>query len=236
MQIVKIKKLSGEIMLVTGMHIGGNKDTIEIGGIDNPVIRHPRTKLPYIPGSSLKGKMRFWMEWQIAGKVDTSKGEPHNCAHNNCPICRIFGTTDNKKNYGPTRISIMDADLCDNDKESYVSGLWELEDKVENRINRITGAATDPRHMERVPAGTRFKFDLTYKVFQIDGEKVNGNEESIDEQNWPYVMDALYFIQTEGIGGSVSRGYGRFEFQNLMLDDQSYKLCPQNKFKALIKE
>lgn len=230
MNLKSINKLIGEIVLLTGMHIGGNKDTVEIGGIDSPVIKHPKTKMPYIPGSTIKGKMRFWMEWQINGKVDTKKGEPHGCSNSNCQICRIFGTTDKNKNYGPTRISVMDADLCETDEEYYLDGLWELEDKVENRINRLSGAAKDPRHTERVPAGIRFKFAMSYKIFEIDSEQKEKNGETIDEQFWPYVVDALYFLQEEGLGGSVSRGYGRFEFQNMKLNNESFQLVPQGKF------
>jgi CRISPR-associated protein Csm3 len=233
MQLKSIKKLTGLIVLKTGLHIGGNKDNIEIGGMDNPIIKHPNTLLPYIPGSSLKGKMRFWMEWQMADKVDKHKGEPHNCGDSKCPICRIFGTTHKEKKYGPTRISIMDADLCEKDKTEYLAGKWELEDKVENRINRLSGSAKDPRHTERVPPEKSFSFTLTYKIFEIDKEKVNGQAHSIDDKNWAYVEDALFFLQFEGLGGSVSRGYGRFCFENLYLDGEPFTLAPKGKFVSL---
>ena len=62
MQLKKIRKISGAIRLITGLHIGGNKDSIEIGGMDQPIIKHPLSKEPYIPGSSLKGKMRSLLE------------------------------------------------------------------------------------------------------------------------------------------------------------------------------
>ena len=55
--------VTGKIVVRSGLHIGAGKDTIEIGGIDNPVIKHPHTQEPYIPGSSLKGKLRFLFEW-----------------------------------------------------------------------------------------------------------------------------------------------------------------------------
>lgn len=227
MRIESIKLLTGEIELQTGLHIGGSKDAIEIGGIDNPIIKHPDTLLPYIPGSSIKGKMRFWMEWK-EGKVDLKRnGEPHGCNSPICPICRIFGTTEKGKKYGPTRLSIMDADLCEEDKEKYLAGQWALEDKVENRINRLSGAATDPRHIERVPPGKKFIFTLTYKVFAIDGEQEDNDGKSIDERNWAYVENALYFLQSEGLGGSVSRGYGRFRFKNMTLDGNDYELTPK---------
>ncbi|HNY20344.1 MAG TPA: RAMP superfamily CRISPR-associated protein, partial [Flexilinea sp.] len=51
-----------EIEAVTGLHIGGTGGSLEIGGIDNPVIRDPITLEPLIPGSSLRGKMRSQLE------------------------------------------------------------------------------------------------------------------------------------------------------------------------------
>lgn len=57
----KIKKLTGkyivtaDIELVTGLHIGTSKEEVEVGGLDNPVVKDPFGN-PYIPGSSLKGK------------------------------------------------------------------------------------------------------------------------------------------------------------------------------------
>ena len=56
---------SGKIKLLTGLHIGAGGEALKIGGVDSPVITTPvRNKkgavrdLPYIPGSSLKGKLR----------------------------------------------------------------------------------------------------------------------------------------------------------------------------------
>jgi CRISPR-associated protein Csm3 len=62
MQIKCYKKIVGQIACVTGLHIGGAAEQIEIGGVDLPIIKHPITNEPYIPGSSLKGKMRSQLE------------------------------------------------------------------------------------------------------------------------------------------------------------------------------
>ena len=64
--------IRGKIRLKTGLHIGAQRETMEIGGIDNPVIKDPITGQPYIPGSSLKGKLRVAMEYFIAPKKDDS--------------------------------------------------------------------------------------------------------------------------------------------------------------------
>jgi CRISPR-associated protein Csm3 len=227
MQFKRYINLKGKIKLLSGLHIGGNKDRIEIGGIDNPVIKHPITRLPYIPGSSIKGKMRFLLEWKL-GKIDPlDGGKPHSCSPDNgdCPICRIFGNTAKDKKYGPTRLIVSDCNLIlsKEDKEKYERNeLVYLEDKVENRINRLTGSATDPRHMERVPAGIIFEFGLTYKVFQIDKEQ--DSAKNVDEQNWNEVINALYYLQEDALGGSGSRGYGKIQFDELKLDGDDVEL------------
>lgn len=225
MQFLRYKDLKGKIKLLSGLHIGGNKDTIEIGGMDNPVIKNPVTELPYIPGSSIKGKMRFLLEWKL-GKVTNSR-EPHGCPPDNgdCPICRIFGNTDKSKTYGPTRLMVSDCNLVlsDDDKKKFDKDeLIYLEDKVENRINRLTGAAIDPRHVERVPAGLVFDFGLTYKIFEIDDADMTNNK---DETNWQEVLNALYYLQEDALGGSGSRGYGKIEFVDLELDGAPVKLA-----------
>ena len=63
----KIKKkifISGNIVVKSGLHIGGTDNVLEIGGVNNPVIRISKDgkNRPYIPGSSLKGKMRSLIE------------------------------------------------------------------------------------------------------------------------------------------------------------------------------
>lgn len=223
MKLLKYKKLEGKIELLSGLHIGGDKDKIEIGGIDSPVIRNPKTGLPYIPGSSLKGKMRFLLEWKL-GKV-MNDGP---CSCGTCEVCTIFGHAHTNKNVknGPTRIVVSDCNIILNngEKEKWDTGDLKLfEDKVENRINRLTGTAIDPRHIERVVSGTVFDFNLTYKVFELS-EKENKEQENKDEKNWSNVVDALYFIQEDAIGGSGSRGYGKIKFKDLKFDGVSKDL------------
>ena len=49
-------EISGIIEVKTGLHIGGSDVDLTIGGIDNEVAKHKG--VPYIPGSSLAGKLR----------------------------------------------------------------------------------------------------------------------------------------------------------------------------------
>lgn len=221
MKLLGYKKLTGKITLLSGLHIGGDKDKIEIGGIDSPVIKNPKTGLPYIPGSSLKGKMRFLLEWKL-DKVNKDNGNPCKCGK--CEVCRIFGHTNKGVKNGPTRIVVSDCNIILNsdEKKSWESGELSLfEDKVENRINRLTGTAIDPRHIERVVAGTEFDLNLTYKIFQLDNEKEENNQ---DETNWEHVLMTLYLIQEDAIGGSGSRGYGKIKFEDIELDGKPKQL------------
>jgi len=65
MKLRDIKEIKGKIHIKTGLHIGAGNDEIKIGGIDNPIVKNPLTNEPYIPGSSLKGKIRSLIEWQF---------------------------------------------------------------------------------------------------------------------------------------------------------------------------
>lgn len=216
MELIGYKSITGKIVVKTGLHIGGNVDVIEIQGIDNPVIKHPLTKEPYIPGSSLKGKMRSLLEWKL-GKVE---GEPHkwcgkdeedkkNMRGKYCPICRIFGTSADEAELGPTRLIVRDAELTQNYKDQmHKEGLPFTEIKYENSINRITARA-NPRPLERVPSGVEFKFELLYRVFDM------GDTGKTDEDMFKYVNAGLYYLQQDALGGSGSRGSGKIEFVEL---------------------
>ena len=221
MRIKSIKNIEGTIELVTGMRVGGSADIIEIGGNDSPVVRNPLTKELYIPGSSLKGKMRMLTEW-LEGKID-EKGNVHSCQEKECPVCRVFGrgaSDSEKAKSGPTRISIKDAYLNEESKGELEklknrTGL-DTEWKYENNINRLTSAAT-PRNSERVPAGVKFDFTISYKVLDM-GDNGEVDEKLFDE----VVLRGLKGLELEGIGGGVSRGNGQIKFTKLEIDGESY--------------
>lgn len=80
MQLTHIQKLTGQIELLSGLHIGSGNTEIHIGGTDNPVITNPITQQPYIPGSSIKGKMRSLLEWQL-GVIGQTDGHPLSFKH-----------------------------------------------------------------------------------------------------------------------------------------------------------
>ncbi len=212
-----IKKLSGKINVLTGLHVGGSVETMEIGGVDNPIIRNPANGEPYIPGSSIKGKMRSLMEWHIEGKI-TANGDTHNCKESDCPICRVFGSSADRSNMtGPTRLIVRDAFLNPQSRERFKEGDEITEIKYENSINRIS-AFPVPRPLERVVPGVMFDLDISYRVFDM-GDGGRADEEYFEK----VVLEALRLVQDDSLGGSGSRGCGKIEFIDLQ-DETGKKL------------
>ena len=223
MRLMKILDLRGEIELLTGLHIGAGDLAMRIGGVDNAVIRSPRDNLPYIPGSSLKGKIRSLLEWR-SGAIGRMNGKPLDLSALKgvegeaeealvVAILKLFGVSGDQSmeettatRFGVTRVSFHDASLLDD--RSKGSNLPLTEVKSENRIDRIRGVAADPRQTERVAAGVRFDFRLTVKVF--DG----------DEDLLPILFAGMRLLELDSLGGSGSRGYGKIRFRNLTLDGQ----------------
>ncbi len=216
----KYRKISAILELVSGLHIGGSKDTIEIGGNDQPIIRNPLTQEPYIPGSSLKGKMRTLLEWKL-GYIDPD-GKPYSGKNNpddkDNPIIRIFGTTKNNIDFGPTRIIVNDANLTVNWKENiYKNGANITEDKYENSINRLKGTADNPRPIERVVPGVQFDFSISYRDFELEEGYMT------DEKHFDYVLLGLFLLEQDVLGGSGSRGCGRICFKDIKIDDEIFQ-------------
>ncbi len=225
----------GTIICKTGLHIGGSSDTLEIGGIDSFVIRNPLSHTPYIPGSSLKGKLRSIVE-KIAPGDDggpltanrhagdrEKKVWRHECEDFtkavNCPLCRIFGSTGKKSenNNYPGILLVRDGELA-NPEQLKDEGLVIFETKTENCLDRLTSAA-HPRTIERVPAGAEFKFNMVFRVEMLG--KKNGNKpgdlKSPDlpnlREDLSNILRAMGILEQDGVGGNISRGYGQVELK-----------------------
>ncbi len=221
MKLTALRKLTGRIELVSGLHIGSGNTEMHIGGTDNPVIKNPVTGEPYIPGSSLKGKMRSLLEWElgIVGEggplrfCDVEKlgaGDQARAKR----LLKLFGGAPEGgdrqqalvEEIGPTRLAFWDAPLCaDWVAEMKSRSLLLTETKMENMIDRIRGVAEHPRNTERVPAGARFKFELTLRVHD-------------DEDLLADIYRGIKLVEYTGLGGSGSRGYGKLRFIDLALD------------------
>ena len=207
LRLLKHKRISGTLTCKTGLRIGGSKDDIEVGGLDNPIIRDPVTGLPYIPGSSLKGKLRSLLEYRLG--LIKPDGRPCGCAEESCLVCRVFGPhpksgREPSHTLGPTRIIVRDAPLDEESRQKLEPllerGIDYAEVKRENIINRATGVAANqgPRTQERVPAGTKFDLTIHLRIFEGDEE-----EKLVD-----FVRQGLDLLESEYLGGSGTRGYG----------------------------
>jgi CRISPR-associated protein Csm3 len=215
-----ITTIEATLELLTGLRIGAGDSEMHIGGVDNTVIKHPLTGSPYIPGSSLKGKMRSLLEWR-SGAVkegplsakdwtqadDAQKPEVRR-------ILQLFGIGGDKNNeelvkdLGPTRLAFWDCPLEENwEKEVRDNNQSFTEVKSENLINRISGVAEHPRNTERVPAGAKFRFCLSMKRLDGDGDDLLKT-----------VLQGLKLIEHDSLGGSGSRGYGKVKFAGLCID------------------
>jgi CRISPR-associated protein Csm3 len=274
--------INTHLIIETGLHIGGGGENLDIGGLDKPVIRDPLTQYPYLPGSSIKGKLRSILERLLnkplnrPGGSGTYRYESDDLEDgfteierlliryegaNTCQISRLFGSTgsncwlekdkaesqalervqnvssrhiawvneaktgrfvDNNQtqlNPGevvkefikvkgrncPARLIIRDCHLLPESAEQLKkvdTGLFMTEWKFENGIDRVTAAA-NPRQLERVPAGSKFKFELIYTV--------EDREQAVEDlQN---IAIALAILEDDALGGHGSRGYGKVKFQ-----------------------
>jgi len=208
--------IKGKIKTLTGLHIGAARESAEIGGMDNPIIKDPITGLPYIPGSSLKGKMRSLLEKSLGKNFNRvmhrREVKIHVCDDKNnaknCEVCRLFGSSG-KENH-PARAYFRDAYLTKEWKEKMRSEDL-IEVKYETAIDRITSAA-NPRPMERVPAGAKFDFSF---VFTMYDEK--------DKYLLKYLFEAMMLLEDDYLGGSGTRGYGRICFKDLIVSEKTAK-------------
>lgn len=229
----------GSILLKTGLHIGGSGESMQIGGLDLPVIRDSGNNLPYIPGSSLKGKLRSTLEKfgerEMDGRREKLSANRNigtfrnklfiHCCEDmryalKCDVCRIFGSSGDDRSMPkgrrekaenfPALLLVRDALLHD----SLIGVTAQLtETKVETGIDRQTMAA-NPRRVERVLPDNRFVFDMVLTV-----EAMTFNEKQTPlfpganlKKDLNNLLTCFEIIQNEGLGGYTSRGYGKVEF------------------------
>jgi len=223
---------TGVITLKTGLHIGGTNAALNIGGPDKFVVRNPINNIPYIPGSSLKGKMRALIEVKnrcVAppdnrGFIGASK-DPDSISG------KFFGVSADNENKDAkryaSRLIVRDAELICRGKDNKWScgddfidkmkakgikintdidfsntDLPFTESKTEVAIDRVTSKA-NPRTFERVPAGAQFRLNMILNVFEDDDESVLRKT----------LEDAIDLLHNDYLGGHGSRGYGQVEIK-----------------------
>src|SRR5208337_4141340 len=220
--------LEGELHCETGLHVGAGKGSLEIGGSDNPVVKDAFGR-PYVPGSSLRGKIRSLLEQYSGMAVPTElvylsrrKGQEVRIHQSDRPdddICLLFGRNPGRMERvqgesldttqaTPARLAVFDAPL---EAESITAQMREnLDDeltevKSENAIDRITSQA-NPRTLERVPAGARFRVRMVLDLLCAEDSVLPG-----------LLVQGLRLLEDDALGGGGSRGNGRVSFDNLKL-------------------
>jgi CRISPR-associated protein Csm3 len=220
--------LEGEMHCETGLHVGAGKGSLEIGGADNPVVKDAHGR-PYVPGSTLRGRVRALLEQATGAAVPSElvfiskrKGQEVRIHQSDRPddeICILFGRSpgrmekvgggDFESNHAtPARLSVFDAPLITESitpqmRETLDDELTEV--KSENAIDRITSQA-NPRTLERVPAGARFRVRLVLDLLCAE-----------DSALAPLVVQGLRLLEDDALGGGGSRGSGRVRFDKLKL-------------------
>ena len=208
MRLVKKILYTGTIVLKTGLHIGGTNAALNIGGPDKFVVRNPLNNIPYIPGSSLKGKMRALVE--IANgcvDVDVDRGEVGPSKDPNSVSGKLFGVATDSDENRPSRLIVRDAELDVDACDFSNRDLPYTESKTEVAIDRVTAKA-NPRTFERVPAGDKFKLNMVLNVFEGEDEK--GLKKTLKQ--------AIELLEDDYLGGHGSRGYGQIKFEGLDID------------------
>jgi len=219
-QLLKKIVIKGKIKAKSGLRIGGSGSALEIGGVDLPIIRNPIDNKPYLPGSSIKGKMRSLLELNQAtiGVVPMS-----NTVKNGPSMdpkswsAKLFGNAlsgKDEKAYGvsqdqqrPSRVIVRDANLTEKSAKELEKGSQTpySEVKTEVVIDRITSAAM-PRQLERVPAGAEFELEIVLNIFR------DGGVEDEEKKYMDYLFLCLQLLRDDYLGGHGSRGSGQVAF------------------------
>ncbi|MEP0813748.1 MAG: type III-A CRISPR-associated RAMP protein Csm3 [bacterium] len=196
--------------LLTGMRIGASDPGIAIGAIDAPVIRDPLTNEPYIPGSSLKGKLRSCLE-RVRGDYELdANGNALPSQKLDSVSAMLFGVSADKPEAGarPSRLTVRDSFLTIESREKFRSAEFFLDSqfgevKTENSIDRLTGGVSRVgglRTFERVPRGAEFSCEMVLSIWDTDGD---------GKELCEALSKCLTLLETEYLGGSGTRGYGQ---------------------------
>ncbi len=198
LKMLDILEFNGTLkVLGSGLRIGGEAESAPIGGTDNPIIRHPITGRPYVPGSSVKGKIRSLLESKHCPDTQQT-GEPCSCG--TCTVCQLFGCGSTGGLQSPTRLVFRDCQPTEQTRRTWEEAGTDAELKTEVMIDRNKGVAHrfGPRKMERIPAGSDFEFSVSLRYFEGDDL----------ESYYRMLAEGFELLGRHYLGGSGSRGYG----------------------------
>lgn len=197
--------IEGTITVVTGLRIGAGKDEVDLGSPELPIVKTSKGQ-PFIPGSSLKGKLR-----SLLGRA---KGSP-SVEKDHVVIKTLFGESgandsqnDSSDNLEQTLLVFRDCFI--------EGGSKKTEFKWENTIDRLKGSAVNPRQLERVPLDSVFNFKISYNIVH--------EEESIVKKHLKILQFAFGLLDDDYLGGCGSRGYGKVETKFTKIEEKRIDL------------
>jgi len=223
----------GRLRCRTGLHLGALPEMVEGSLADAPIIRDPATGrpqepatwMPYIPGSALRGKLRWLLERSrfdgsptFFPEVARAGGLPirvHTCP--GCPICRLFGPVPREGEELHAMSLLVVENLPWEPPDSRADQVLErlIETKAENAVDRGTGAA-NPRILERVSpgepnGGTAFRLRLRYQV----------RDPATLQEDLDHLLLTLSLLEDDALGGQGSRGSGAVEIEMWTIDGRA---------------
>lgn len=219
MKLLEHVQLTGTIRLKTGLHIGTGQEVEK--GEALPVMRSQRTGLPYIPGSSIKGKLRYLLEITYGRKKVERRDKGSPCCCGKCQICILFGSGSTREIFEPTRLIFRDCYLTTEFEEGFEE--IGLEEKPGIRVDRETGTVSRGAlfSIHRVPEGFEFSLEICARIFEKDEENENWKDNKEAIKNW--VTMGLFLIEQDALGGSGTRGSGFVEFDNIKFDGKEFE-------------
>lgn len=231
--------ISGLITTKTGLLIGGTDTGISIGGVDKTVVRNSLKNEPYIPGSSLRGKMRSLLEKAIGleqnsclkGLNETKRCNKiliHACLDNeiakdkqklekaerdykSCPVCQLFGVSSSEHYVSyPSRLIVRDAKLED-------KSATDLQLKLKTDMP-FTEIKTEVVIDRLTSAANPRNFERVPAGAKFKFEIVFNFYKPDDFEFLKDVFLALSLVEADALGGQGSRGYGQISFDEVKLE------------------
>jgi len=195
---------------------------LKIWWIDSEVVKHPITNEPYIPWSSIKGRMRALIEmtrWEYGEKTNKKwETEYHSVEDPNNKVAKAFGCAWKDEKIA-SRILVEDFKLVIDDKIKEYCEFDEnnnlikvrsdfYEDKAENSVPRFLSWSANPRHIERVPAWVEFEWKIVLTPVEGWNYGITAEELKAILNEW------IRLVENFWLGGGVSRWNWRIIFLN----------------------
>ena len=201
-KITKIVKIEGTLVNETPLRIGYGKSKSFTEATDDPIIK--RGEKPIIPGSTLKGAFRSFVESyakSLGDKVcELSDDECKSCSDDSyCTPCILFGFKDIA-----SRVYILDA----------IAREINISQRTMVAISRVFGGQI-PKHLYTLDyVEPNSKFSFTMYVYNLD--MINGENELWKKKSIEALKSLLKFLGKEGIfiGAKKSIGFGLVKLVN----------------------